>query len=85
VLQHFETALAGQVQVEQDESRTGHTLAGIRPVDEIHGLFAIVHHMQKCRKRRRGDGFAEQIHVGPVVLYEQYRRGLRGNELRLGR
>jgi hypothetical protein len=69
--QYFRASVSGHVDVQQDEMRTGRLRIGIRPLEKLHGLFAIVRDVDL----RFDSGFLKRLpdqeHVRPAVFSNQ--------------
>ena len=69
-LQHFAAPLFGQIDIENDQGRTG-SLFTVDAIYELYGLLSIGNHMEADRKFGCQDGFLDQEHVGLVILDNQ--------------
>jgi len=73
VPQDFHTALAGQIQVQQDNGRAGNALVGFGPFDKFNGFVAIVHNVELRVDLGGANGFAQQKDIGLVIFHDENR------------
>ena len=81
VLQYIAALLFRQIDVQNNEGRTGHVRLGIGPIEEPYGLFAVHGDMERERQPGGPYRLLDQKHVRFIVIDNQYVRVRSGGRL----